>query len=89
MLHIPGPPMPQGHACPDLRAMGDTTRGSPIPLLAGIKAHDLREGNAHLRHIQGLIRALQHVTISVLSRACLFPPSEAARLFSRLRPDPM
>jgi hypothetical protein len=53
---------------------GGRHRRVPIPLQAGIKAHDLREENAHLEHIQGLIRALQRVTISVLSRACLYPP---------------
>jgi hypothetical protein len=39
-------------AYPDLRTMGDATRGSPIPLQAGIKAHALCEENTHLRHIQ-------------------------------------
>src|SRR5215208_3806158 len=54
--------------------MGDATRGSPIPLHGGIKAHALCEENAHLRHMQRLIRALQRVTILLLSRACLYPP---------------
>ncbi len=57
----------------DLRAMGDANRGSPIPLQAGIKAHAPREENAQLRYMQRLIRALQRVTILVLSRACLSP----------------
>ena len=56
--------------------MGDATRGSPIPLQAAIKAHPLCEENAHLRHMQRLIKALQSVTISLLSRACLYPPSK-------------
>ena len=34
--------------------MGDATRGSPIPLQAGIKAHNLCEENAHLQHMQRL-----------------------------------
>ena len=37
---------------PALRIMGDATRGSPIPLHAGIKAHTLCEENTHLLHIQ-------------------------------------
>jgi hypothetical protein len=32
--------------------MGDASRGSPIPLHGGIKAHALCEENTHLRHIQ-------------------------------------
>src|SRR5215208_7880418 len=54
--------------------MGDATGGSPIPLHAAIKAQTLCEGNAHLQHMQRLIRALQRVTILLLSRACLYPP---------------
>jgi hypothetical protein len=57
----------------DLRTMGDTTRGSPIPLQGGIKAHTLCEENVHLRHIRRLFEALQSVRISLLRRACLFP----------------
>jgi hypothetical protein len=57
----------------DLRTMGDTTRGSPIPLHGGIKAHTLCEENVHLRHMQRLFKALQSVRISLLRRACLFP----------------
>jgi hypothetical protein len=60
--------------------MGDATRGSPIPLQGGIKAHILCEENVHLRHVHRLIEALQSVTIS-LSRACLYPPSKVARPF--------
>ena len=66
--------------------MGDATIGSPIPLQAAIKAHPLCEENAHLQHMQRLIRALQSVTIS-LSRACPYPPSKATRLFYCLRPN--
>jgi hypothetical protein len=47
---------------------------SPIPLHGGIKGHALCEENAHLQHMQRLIRALQRVRISLLSRACLNPP---------------
>ena len=54
--------------------MGDATGGSPIPLQAAIKAHSLCEENAYLQHMQRLIRALQKVTILLLSRACLYPP---------------
>jgi hypothetical protein len=75
------------HRAPTLHfalcTMGDPGVASPIPLLAGIKAHTLCEENVHLRHMQRLIKALQSVTISLLSRACLYPPpSKAARLFS-------
>src|SRR5215213_9787496 len=69
--------------------MGDATGGSPIPLQAAIKTHALCEENAHLQHAQRLIRVLQCVTILLLSRACLYPPSKAVRLFTCLRPGPV
>jgi len=47
-------PAPIPQCQPDLRIMGDATRGSPIPLQAGIKAHALCEENTHLRHIRRL-----------------------------------
>jgi hypothetical protein len=74
--------------CPDLRTMGDATRGSPIPLHGGIKAHALCEENAHLRHMQRLIRALQRVTILLLSRACLYPPLQGGPAFLLPPPRP-
>jgi hypothetical protein len=75
-------PMPQGQAALTFAQWGTPTRGSPISLHAGIKSHVVCEENAHLRHMQRLIRVLQYVTILSLSRACLYPPSKAARLFS-------
>jgi hypothetical protein len=72
MLHIPATTT-QGQALLTFALNGDTTRGSPIPLQAGIKAHPLCEENVHLRHIRRLFEALQSVRISLLRRACLFP----------------
>jgi hypothetical protein len=81
--------MAQGYAAPTFALNGGRRlRASPIPLRGGIKAHTLCEENARLRHMRRLIKTIQRVTI-LLSRACLYPPSEAARPSSCLRPVPM
>ena len=43
---------------------------------AGIKAHALREENAHLRHVRGLIRVLRFGCQA--GRACIPPPRRPA-----------
>ena len=88
MLHIPGP-MPQGQPALTFAQWGTPPQGPPFPSMLVSKHIPSAKKNAPLRHMQGLIKALQSVTISLLSRACLYPPSKAARLFSCLRPGPM
>ena len=50
-----------------------------VLLGAAERAKTFETKTTHLRHMRGLFEVLQDVTISLLSRVRLFPPSKAAR----------
>src|SRR5215213_118062 len=73
----------------DLRTMGDaTTRGSPIPLQSVSKHIPSANKTPICGMFEGCSGCYSALQSLVLSRACLYPPSEAARLFPCLRPRP-